>query len=147
LVLALAIAIRSLQLPTPLALCFLSPWVDMTLEGSSLKERKSLDPWLDPDTIFPLVKLLLKGLSPRNQFASPLFAAMNGLPPAYIQVGTDEVLFSDSENLANRFDMFGNSVRFDIFENRFHVFQLFAPVNRDAAEATDKIVSFIQSFI
>jgi len=43
--------------------------------------------------------------------ASPLFAALSGLPPLLIQVGTADLLLSDSERLAAAAERIGAFLR------------------------------------
>jgi epsilon-lactone hydrolase len=42
----------------------------------------------------------LAGADPKTPLASPLFASLAGLPPLLVQVGTADLLLSDSERLA-----------------------------------------------
>jgi monoterpene epsilon-lactone hydrolase len=42
----------------------------------------------------------LAGADPKTPLASRLFASLSGLPPLLVQVGTADVLLSDSERLA-----------------------------------------------
>jgi acetyl esterase/lipase len=42
----------------------------------------------------------LAGADPKTPLASPLFASLSGLPPLLVQVGTADLLLSDSERFA-----------------------------------------------
>ena len=55
---------------------------------------------------------------------SPLFGVPAGLPPLYLQVGTEERLLDDSRRYAHAATEAGNEVRLDIWRGMHHVFQL-----------------------
>ena len=52
--------------------------------------------------IAPTARLYLGNADPRNPFASPPYADLDGLPPLLIHVGADETLRDDSTRLAGR---------------------------------------------
>ena len=64
------------------------------------------------------------GMDPRTPLASPLFAALSGLPPLLILVGTADLLLSDSERLAAAATQAGVDVTLQIGEGLPHVYQL-----------------------
>ena len=59
-----------------------------------------------------------------NPYLSPLFGEYEGFPPMLIQVGSCEMLLSDSVLLAQKAKEAGVKVRLSIYEGMFHVFQM-----------------------
>ncbi|MEA3054713.1 MAG: acetyl esterase, partial [Actinomycetota bacterium] len=56
----------------------------------------------------------------RDPSISPLFADLDGLPPALLTVGTDDPLLDDSRRLAARWP----DAVLDVYEAGFHAFDL-----------------------
>ena len=77
----------------------------------------------------------------KSPYISPLFGDFTGFPPTYVQVGSNEILFSDSVKLVERMKEAGVNVKLDVFEGMWHVFQM-APF-KTAYDAMDKCVQFI----
>jgi monoterpene epsilon-lactone hydrolase len=86
----------------------------------------------------------LAGADARTPLASPLFAALAGLPPLLVQAGTADLLLSDSERLATAAAAAGVDVTLEIGEGLPHVYQLMLGTP-EAAEATDQIGKFLRA--
>ena len=86
----------------------------------------------------------LAGADPETPLASPLFASLSGLPPLLIQVGTADLLLSDSERLAAAAAEAGVDVTLQIGESLPHVYQLLLGTP-EAAEATERIGKFLRA--
>ena len=97
---ALLVALRDAGQPLPAAAALMSPTVDLTSSGASMTERADQDPISTPAMLAQFASDYLAGADPKTPLASPLFAALAGLPPLLIQVGTADLLLSDSERLA-----------------------------------------------
>jgi monoterpene epsilon-lactone hydrolase len=85
----------------------------------------------------------LAGADPKTPLASPLFASLAGLPPLPVQVGTADLLLSDSERLATGAAKAGVDVTLEIGEGLPHVYQLLRGTS-EAAEATERIGKFLR---
>lgn len=127
----------------PRGLVLMSPWTDMTSSGKSFQEKKDLDPVLNETYINKMIQAYAGKRDLSDPYLSPLFADFTGFPPAYIQVGTNEILYSDSVRLMQRMREAGVTVKLDAFEGMWHVFQM-SPF-KTAYEAMDKCVDFIIS--
>ena len=77
-----------------------------------------------------------------NPCFSPLLADLRGLPPTLIQVGTNEILYSDSELLYEAMQRQGVFSTLEVYDECWHVFQQM-PI-RHAAQAMDSVGRFIQ---
>ena len=116
----------------PGALLLMSPWTDMTCSGESYSERAEADPILTNEYIRAVREAYAPGMDYSRPELSPLFGDFSAFPPALIQVGTHEILFSDSERLAARMKEAGCYCRLEVWENMWHVFQM-APAKKSAA--------------
>jgi acetyl esterase/lipase len=76
---------------------------------------------------------------------SPLFADLAGLPPTLVQVGTNEILFSDSERLKVQADACGWSMKLSIWDGMWHDFQMLADLLPEANAAIAAMAEFVDS--
>lgn len=125
----------------PRGLVLMSPWTDLTSSGQSFESKAELDPVLNKAYIDRMVEAYAGGQELKNPLVSPLFGDFEGFPPAYIQVGENEILLSDSERLHQAFVDANVSVRMDMYPGMWHVFQM-SPV-KAARAAMDKNAEFI----
>jgi len=109
-----------------------------------MTERADQDPFSTPAMLRQLAVGYLAGADPRTPLASPLFAALAGLPPLLIQVGTADLLLSDSERLAAAAADAGADVILEIGEGLPHVYQLLLGTP-EAAGATAQIGEFLRA--
>ncbi|MEO8443847.1 MAG: alpha/beta hydrolase [Gammaproteobacteria bacterium] len=142
LALALVLATRSAGLPAPGALVTLSPVTDLTGSGDTREMLKSADPILSGDAPARWAAYL-GGHDPKDPLISPVFAELRGLPPLLIQVGTREVLLSDSVRLARRAREAGVDVTLDVWEGMWHVWQG-NPDVPEARAAADEVAAFFR---
>lgn len=140
---AAAVAIRDLKLPAPAALVLISPWTDLTLSGASIHTHRDRDPMLRRSWLAACAARYAGQLPLDSAALSPLFADLSGLAPTLIQVGSEEILLSDSERLAERARQAGVSVQLSCYANMWHDFQLHAGMLAEADEALAEIGSFI----
>lgn len=119
----------------------LSAWVDLECSG---REPEREDQLITRHGLREMGRNYLAGTDPRNPMASPLYADLHGLPPLYLQVGTAEVLLDDTQRLAERAEAADVKVTVEVWDELFHVFQLY-PVLPEAAEAVDKLGAFARA--
>lgn len=122
--LELCLFLREQERMLPGAIVLMSPWTDMTASASTYATYEGIDPIVTKDYVHSLVQAYAGDRDDLdNPKLSPLFADFTDFPPVYIQVGQNEVLLHDSTQLAENMRSFGVSVKIDIFENGWHVFQ------------------------
>ncbi len=135
--------IKELKLPMPAGAVLLSPWVDLTCKGKSLKENAKYEPEL-ATTLRAMASIYLVGpKNKKNPLASPILADLSGLPPLLIQAGGIEVLLDDSITLAERAKAAGVDVVIEVWDGMTHVFQSFGYDLEDSKRAIEKIKEFI----
>ncbi len=142
LALALTLKLKEKQKEMPKGLILFSPWTDLTLQGNSHKEKAQIDPILNADYMEKAVEDYAGMTDVNNPLVSPLFGDFTGFPPVCIQVGENEILLSDSEELMHRMEAYQVPVTFEKYEGMWHVFQM-SPFKM-AIEAMESAGKFIK---
>ncbi len=125
LAMALCMYLRDNGLPMPGGIVAMSPWTDLTASGASYEENFDKDP-LYGGTKESLIYInAYPGDHDKTDpYISPAFGSFKDFPPMLIQVGSNEMLLSDSEVVAAKARDEGVKVRLHIYEGMFHVFQM-----------------------
>ncbi len=144
LALALCLYLKDHGIELPEGLILMSPWTDLTAGGESYETNYTLDPLFGNTRDSMIYNLDYIGdEDPSNPYISPLFGSFEGFPPMLIQVGSIEMLLSDSTSLAQKAKEAGVKVRLSIYEEMFHVFQmgeLMLPESKTAWEEVGKFL-------
>jgi acetyl esterase/lipase len=122
---ALALAARDQGLPTPAAVYVISPWVDLTGIPPSYAARAVKDPVVTLDSLIRMSAAYARDTERTHPLLSPLYADLRGLPPLFIHVGTDEILYEDGLRLADAAREAGVDVTLRVGERMIHVWPLF----------------------
>ena len=139
--LSLVLKLKEEERILPRGLVLMSPWSDLTSSGKTHKSRAEVDPVLDAQYLDRMIHNYVEGQDLNNPLISPLFGDFTGFPPTYIQVGNNEILLSDSTMLHKKLIEANVSVKLDIFEGMWHVFQM-SPL-KTAYDAMEKNAEFI----
>ena len=129
---------RDHELPLPAAAFVMSPYVDLTLAGTTMETRREVDPLLSFEALQARVPDYTAGRDAALSLISPAFADLSGLPPLIIQAGTHEVLLDDALRLARQAATADVEVTLDITPGVPHVFQAYYPILDEAAAALDR---------
>jgi monoterpene epsilon-lactone hydrolase len=129
---------RDHGLPLPAAAFVMSPYVDLTLSGTTMETREEADPLFTRELLQARVNDYTSGQDAALALISPIFADLAGLPPLIIQAGTHEVLLDDAVRLAQQAIAADVEVTLDITPGVPHVFQAYHPILDEAAAALDR---------
>lgn len=141
LALVLCLRLKEARRMMPAALLLMSPWTDMTASGESFQSRADIDPMLTMEYIRGVRSAYAGGRDFADPSLSPLFADLSDFPPTLIQVGTHEILFSDAQRLHQRMESAGVECRLEVWEDMWHVFQMF-PIKK-ASAAMEQTARFL----
>lgn len=141
--LSTAIALRDAGLPLPAALVLLSPWVDLSLSGSTMKTHATQDAMLSKDWLAWCANNYCGQKSVTDPTCSPLYADLTGLPPILIHVGTEEVLLDDAKRLAEQAKKYDISTSLRVYDKVGHVFQFHAGILKESDDSIERIGQFI----
>ncbi len=117
---------KLMGLPMPKKLVLFSPWLDLTGQGDSFKTHKRRDPilsrqWLDSAVKHYTGVGLLGRPDPEHLASiSPLNEVLDGFPPTLIQVGTEEILFSDASRFAQKLAASSVKTRLEVWSGLWH---------------------------
>jgi acetyl esterase/lipase len=125
----------------------MSPYVDLTLSGTTIDTRAKVDPLLSRELLEPRVTDYTSGQDPALALISPLFADLSGLPPLIIQAGTHEVLLDDALRLARQAATADVEVTLDITPGVPHVFQAYHGFLDEGAAALDRAGQFLSAHL
>ncbi|HEX9208402.1 MAG TPA: alpha/beta hydrolase [Steroidobacteraceae bacterium] len=143
LALATALRLRELGERLPAALVAFSPWVDLGTPDRGPVPRGEV--MISPPWVAECAAHYLAGRDAREPLASPLFADLSGLPATLVQVGTDEVLLSDSRRLRSALEAARVPCELQEYPRRWHVFQANAGVLADADRALAAVARFLRA--
>jgi monoterpene epsilon-lactone hydrolase len=138
LVAATLLATRDAGDPLPAASVMTSPFLDMTLSGTSLDHND--DPFVGREGIAMMVDAALQGQDAREH--SPLFAELKGLPPLLIQAGTAEAIFDDARRFADKARAAGVDVTFEPWDDMIHLWHGF-PYLPEAQQGVERIAGYL----
>lgn len=145
LALALSLYLRDHKIPMPAALITMSPWTDLTCSGESHLTNYDLDPLFGNSRESMLYNSSYIGEhDPKNPYISPAFGDFHEFPPVMIQVGSFEMLLSDSQMAADKCREAGVRYRLSVFEGMFHVFQMGMGLIPESREAWEEIGKFLE---
>ncbi len=145
LVLSTLLALRERGKPMPAAAICLSPATDLTFSGKSWKFNSKRELVIGRYIAEQIQPLYLVNTDPRNPLASPLFANLHGLPPLLIQVGSDEVLLSDSESFSECARKAGVEATLEVWPQMQHVWQFTASFMPEARQAIERMGVFVKT--
>lgn len=128
----------------PDALYLVSPYLDLTHSGDSVRERADRDVFVRPETMPGTAATYLGDAEPTDPAASPLFGEGAGLPRTLIQLGSEEVLYDDAARLASRLEAAGVPVALEEWEGMIHAFTFFGPALEEARDATARAGAFLR---
>jgi len=103
----------------------ISPWTDLTMSGSTLATKDSVDPIIHGGYLHELAEAYLPGSTDRKDpRVSPLFADLAGLPPILIQVGSAETLLADATRFAAAAATADIAVTLEVWPHMIHAWPL-----------------------
>jgi cation diffusion facilitator CzcD-associated flavoprotein CzcO/acetyl esterase/lipase len=132
---ALATRLRDSGAPLPAGIVILNGWLDLTCSGESTVYNRRRDAGLLRPWTVHGGELYAGEADPLDPELSPLVADLRGLPSTYLQVGTHDLLLSDSDRFADRARAAGVDIGYTRFAGMWHDFQLGAGLLREADEA------------
>ena len=144
LALALTMYLRDHGEELPKKLVLMSPWTDLTASGESYETNYEKDPLFGNTRESMLYSNAYYGeQDPKDPYISPLYGDFAGLPPMLFQVGSIEMLLSDSLQAAEKAKAAGCEVKLTVYEGMCHVFQLGMKTMKETRQAWREIRDFI----
>jgi epsilon-lactone hydrolase len=109
----------------PACAWLLSPWTDLTMSGSTLATKDSVDPIIHGGYLHELADAYLpSSLDRKDPRVSPLYADLTGLPPTLIQVGSAETLLEDATRFAAAAGAANVAITLEVWPYMIHAWPL-----------------------
>lgn len=145
LAMALTMYLRDHNMPLPCGIVAMSPWTDLTASGESYKLNYELDPLFGNSKETMIYENDYAGNhDKKSPYISPIYGEFSQFPPMLIQVGSTEMLLSDSITAASMADIAGVEVRLSVYDDMFHVFQMSGKLFPEAKKAWEEVEQFLQ---
>ena len=138
---------RDHGLDLPAAAYVMSPYVDLTLAGTTLEAKRDVDPLLSFEALQARVNDYVSERDAALGLVSPVFADLSGLPPLIIQAGSHEVLLDDAIRLARQAAIVDVDVTLDITPGVPHVFQGYSAMLDEASAALDRAGQLLSAYL
>ncbi|MEJ1977272.1 MAG: alpha/beta hydrolase fold domain-containing protein [Acetobacteraceae bacterium] len=142
LALATLLTLRDAGDALPAAAMLFSPWTDLAATGATLVSNSRRDAMFYGAGASRAGLPYLGGADPANPLASPLYAALHGLPPTLVHTGSHEILLADSTRLVERARAAGSAMQLRTWRVVPHVWPLFGFLP-EARESLDEAARFL----
>ncbi len=133
--------LRDKNIPLPKKVVLMSPWMDVSMSNSKMKEVQPLDPLLSIGQLRFQGRVFAGDWSTRDPILSPKYADLSGLPPVFIFSGTHDILHCDIEEYEKKAEEKGWPVTLYTYEKMDHVFCAYPiPEARKALKQITEII-------
>lgn len=145
LALALMMYLRDHNMPLPNGALLMSPWTDLTCSGDSHQFNFEKDPLFGNTKESMLYDSDYIGdYDPKLAYISPMFGSYEGLPSMVFQVGSYEMLLSDSIVACDKARAAGCDARLSVYQGMFHEFQMSLGLIPESKHAWKEAAAFIR---
>ena len=129
------------DVPFPKKTVLMSPWVDVSMSNSKIKDFEKKDPLLPLNGLIATGKQFAGSLDTQNPLISPIYGNMDNLKEIFLIFGTNEILYPDCLKLEKLLkNSNGTKIKTKIGKNLCHDWIL-APL-KETKETIDEICNF-----
>jgi acetyl esterase/lipase len=144
LALALLVSLRDAGAPLPACAVLLSPFADLACSGKSYASLAESDPIVSREMGVAMGRAYVGDGDPSHPLASPIRAALQGLPPLLVQVGSREVVLDDARAIERHAREAGVPVKLDLWPGMVHAWHLYASALEEGRRAIEELASFVR---
>lgn len=146
LAIALCLYLRDKKRKLPKGLITMSAWTDLTCSQESYTSQYETDPLFGNTKDSLLYQSSYIGENdPHHPYLSPVFGEYHDFLPTLMQVGSCEMLLSDTLEVAKKIKEEGGKVRASVYEGMFHVFQMALNLIPESRMAWNEIRQFFKT--
>lgn len=129
------------DVPFPKKTVLMSPWVDVSMSNSKIKDFEKKDPLLPLNGLIATGKQFAGSLDTQNPLISPIYGNMDNLKEIFLIFGTNEILYPDCLKLEKLLkNSNGTKIKTKIGKNLCHDWIL-APL-KETKVTIDEICNF-----
>jgi acetyl esterase/lipase len=143
LVIGLAMRLGQKGRQPPSCVIAFSPWTDLAGTGASARANDGADPMFCYENLADFAAAYLGEASAVASEASPLFGALDKMPPLLQHVGSTELLLDDARRLHDRMTASGCSSQIEIYDQMAHCWQMLVPWVPEATASLQAAARFI----
>src|SRR6058998_3339118 len=132
----------------PACAWLVSPWMDVTISGSTFASKDAVDPIIHKEYLNELADAYLPpGMGREHPRISPLYADLRSFPPLLIQVGSAETLLDDATRFASAAGAADVPVTLEIWPHMIHAWHLWNAQLEPGRRALANAGAFISEHI
>jgi monoterpene epsilon-lactone hydrolase len=129
----------------PACAWLVSPWIDLTMSGSTFASKDAVDPIIHKEYLTELADAYLPAAMDRKDpRISPLYADLRSFPPVLIQVGSAETLLDDATCFASAAGAADVPVTLEIWPHMIHAWHLWNAQLESGRRALTSAGTFIR---
>jgi acetyl esterase/lipase len=145
---ALIRRLRDAHEELPACAWLVSPWMDLSMSGSTLASKEAVDPIIHKTYLNELADAYLpSGMDRKDPRVSPLYADLRGFPPILIQVGSAETLLDDATRFASAAGAADVPVTLEIWRHMIHAWHLWNTQLEAGRRALASAGAFIRAHV
>ena len=139
---AMVLSLRDSGAPLPARIICFSPWTDLANQNQSHNTRAKAEVILSTLVLQEWANAYVGKDDFKNPLVSPINADFHGLPPLFIQVGSDEILLDDARLLSAKAQADGVQVDLNIWDGMWHDWQVLGSLIPEAELAFKQLIPF-----
>jgi epsilon-lactone hydrolase len=125
-----------------------SPWVDLTMSGSTMASKDGVDPLIHKTYLEELAAAYVPaGMDRMDPGVSPLFSDLRGFPPTLIQIGSAETLLDDAVRFAGVMGAADVAVTLEIWPHMIHAWHVWNAHLEAGRQALTSAGEFIRAHL
>jgi epsilon-lactone hydrolase len=145
---AVTVAARDEGLALPASVAVISPFADLSFTGASINQRKDMDPYVTRELLESMAAAYVSEGVRDDPRCSAVFADLHGLPPLFIQVGENEILYDDATRIRDAALEVGVEVTFESWRHGVHDWPVYISVGiPESAIAIDHLAAFLRRYV
>lgn len=145
---ALISRLRDAREELPACAWLISPWMDLTMSGSTLATRAAVDPLIHKEYLNELADTYVPaGMDRKDPRVSPLYGDLTDFPATLIQVGSNETLLDDAARFAAWAGAADVAVTLEIWPHMIHAWPLWNAQLEDGRRALASAGRFIRNAV
>jgi len=145
---ALIRPLRDAHEELPACAWLVSPWMDLTMSGSTFASKDAVDPIIHKTYLDELADAYLPpGMDRKDPRISPLYADLRSFPPLLIQVGSAETLLDDATRFASAAGAADVPVTLEIWPHMIHAWHLWNAQLEPGRRALASAGAFIRAHV
>jgi acetyl esterase/lipase len=145
---ALISRLRDAREELPACVWLISPWMDLTMSGSTLATKAAVDPLIHKEYLNELADAYVPaGMDREDPRVSPLYSDLTDFPATLIQVGSNETLLDDAARFAVRAGAADVAVTLEIWPHMIHAWPLWNAQLEDGRRALANAGTFVRAHL